>query len=139
MPDQMSPNKQLFLTIDILDEAISKGRQVAFSYLEYGTDKNQHVRTDENGEKRVSIVNPYQMAAANGRYYLICNYDQYDNVANVRIDRITGIRILDTPAKDQKKVKGLEHGLNLRSIWRSMFICSPEKARRSRSGSIGIS
>ena len=103
MPDQMSPNKQLFLTIDILDEAISKGRQVAFSYLEYGTDKNQHVRTDENGEKRVSIVNPYQMAAANGRYYLICNYDQYDNVANVRIDRITGIRILDTPAKDQKK------------------------------------
>ena len=41
------------------------------------------------------------------------NYDQYDNVANVRIDRITGIRILDTPAKDQKKVKGLEHGLNL--------------------------
>ena len=113
MPDQMSPNKQLFLTIDVLDEAISKGRQVAFSYLEYGTDKQQHIRTDENGEKRVSIVNPYQMAAANGRYYLICNYDQYDNVANVRIDRITGIRILDTPAKDQKKVKGLEHGLNL--------------------------
>lgn len=113
MPDQMSPNKQLFLTIDVLDEAISKGRQVEFSYLEYGTDKRQHARKDAKGEKRVSVVNPYQMAAANGRYYLICNYDQYDNVANVRIDRITDIRILDTPAKDQKKVKGLEHGLNL--------------------------
>ena len=113
MPDKMSPNKQLFLTIDILDEAISKGRQVSFSYCEYGTDKELHPKTDDHGEKRVYIVNPYQMAAANGRYYLICNYDKYDNVANIRLDRITGIRMLDTPVKNPKLVKGMEHGLNL--------------------------
>ena len=53
------------------------------------------------------------MAAANGRYYLICNYDKYDDVANIRLDRITDIELLDTPAKSHKKVHGLENGLNL--------------------------
>lgn len=55
----------------------------------------------------------YQIAAINGRYYLICNYDKYDNVANYRLDRITDIEILPVPVKPMKKVKGLENGLNL--------------------------
>ena len=54
-----------------------------------------------------------QIAAINGRYYLICNYDKYDNVANYRLDRITDIEILPVPVKPMKKVKGLENGLNL--------------------------
>ena len=53
------------------------------------------------------------MAAKEGRYYLICNYDKYDNVSNYRLDRITDIRLLDAPVKSPKKVKGLENGLNL--------------------------
>lgn len=63
--------------------------------------------------KRRYIINPYQIAAINGRYYLICNYDKYDNVANYRLDRITDIEILPVPVKPMKKVKGLENGLNL--------------------------
>ena len=59
------------------------------------------------------IVNPYQIAAANGRYYLICNYDKYDNVAHYRLDRITNIKLLPTPVKPMEQVKGLEHGFDL--------------------------
>jgi len=113
MPDTQPPNKQLMYTIEILDEAISKGRQVSFRYCEYGTDKKLHPRRSSDGSVRTYIVNPYQMAATNGRYYLICNYDKYDNVANYRLDRITDIKLLDTPAKPKSKVKGLEHGLDL--------------------------
>ena len=53
----------------------SKGRQVSFTYNSYGTDKKLHPRRDSAGNIREYIVNPYQIAAANGRYYLICNYD----------------------------------------------------------------
>ena len=113
LPDNELPNRQLFYTIEILDQAITKGRQVSFHYNEYHTDKMLHPRIDHEGNVRTYIVNPYQMAAVNGRYYLICNYDKYDDVSNYRVDRITDIQLLDTPVKPIKNMKGLEHGLNL--------------------------
>lgn len=108
LPETAPKNGQLFYTIEILDEAIDKGKQVAFTYNEYGTDKKLHPKRD-----REYIVNPYQMAATNGRYYLICNFDRHDNVANCRLDRITGIRLLDTPRKPMKQVPELKNGLYL--------------------------
>lgn len=113
LADTAPENRQLFFTIETLDEAISCTRQVAFHYLAYGTDKKLHPRRNSAGEVREYIVNPYQMAAVNGRYYLIGNYDKYDDVAHYRLDRIADIRMLDTPAKPARKVKGLENGLNL--------------------------
>ena len=71
LPDNELPNRQLFYTIEILDQAITKGRQVSFCYTEYHTDKMLHPRIDHEGNVRTYIVNPYQMAAVNGRYYLI--------------------------------------------------------------------
>ena len=100
LPETAPKNKELFYTIEILDEAIAKGKQVAFTYNSYGTDKKLHPRRD-----REYIVNPYQMAATNGRYYLIGNYDKYDNLANYRLDRITGIRLLDTPTKPKEQLE----------------------------------
>ena len=113
LPEKMPTNKQLFLTIEVLDEAISKGRQVSFRYNEYGADKKLRPRRTESGEIRDYIINPYQIVANNGRYYLICNYDKYDNVSNYRLDRITEIKLLDCNVKPMKKVIGLEGGLNL--------------------------
>jgi predicted DNA-binding transcriptional regulator YafY len=113
MPDITVPNKELFYTIDILDEAISNLKQVSFTYNEYDLEKNLHPRLDKTGQARKYIINPYQIAAANGHYYLICNNDKYDNVSNYRLDRITNIKLLDTPQKPMKLVKGLENGLDL--------------------------
>lgn len=113
LADTAPENRQLFFTIETLDEAISCTRQVAFHYLAYGTDKKLHPRRNSAGEVREYIVNPYQMAAVNGRYYLIGNYDKYDDVAHYRLDRIADIRMLDTPAKPARKVKGLENVFDL--------------------------
>jgi len=104
MEETKPKNPQLFYTIEIIDEAIAAGKQVAFTYNEYGTDKKLHPKRE-----REYIVNPYQMAATNGRYYLIGNYDKYDNLANYRMDRITNIRLLDTPIKPKEQVQGGKH------------------------------
>lgn len=113
MPDNSLTNRQLFFTIDVLDEAISRGRQVSFSYNRYGTDKKLHPEKTADGKIKEYIVNPYQIAATNGRYYLICNYDKYDNVSHFRLDRITDIKMLQPPVKSTKQVKGLENGFYL--------------------------
>ena len=113
MPEKYKENKELFYTIEILDEAISNRKKVAFNYNDYGIDKKPYPRKDEDGKPTDYIVSPYQMAATNGRYYLIGNRNVYPDVSNFRIDRISGIRLLDEPVKPMKQVVGLENGLNL--------------------------
>ena len=113
LPENMPVNRQLFLTIEVLDEAINEGRQVSFHYNDYGTDKKLHLRRTSEGKIREYIINPYQIVATNGRYYLICNYDKYDDVANYRLDKITNIRLLKSRRKSMKNVSSLEKGLDL--------------------------
>ncbi len=112
MPDAMPPNKQLFYTIEILDEAISRKKQVSFHYGSYGLDKKLHPRKSDGAVKDY-IVSPYQIAAANGRYYLIGNTEPHGNVSHYRLDRIMDIKLLDTAARPANSVEGLEYGLNL--------------------------
>ena len=45
------------------------------------------------------------MAAKEGKYYLICNYDKYDNISNYRIDRISRVQILDEKIRPFKELK----------------------------------
>lgn len=103
----------LFYTIDILDEAISKGKQVKFKYDEYGVDKKLHHRKNSEGKDREYIINPYQIVAMNGRYYLVCNYDKYDELSNYRLDRIADIEMLDSNVKPITDLPGMKNGFNL--------------------------
>ncbi len=106
MPETLPRNQQLFLTIEVLDEAISAGKKVKFTYLEYGTDKKQHRKRREDGSVREYVVSPYQMAAQDGKYYLICNYDPYENISNYRVERIADIQMLDEPVKPFETLTG---------------------------------
>lgn len=111
--DSSPQNRQLFLTIEALDEAISNGKKVEFSYNEYGTDKELHLRKNKEGEIRRYIVSPYRMVAVNGRYYLICSAFNYDTVSHYRLDRISDISVSEETIRPMKEIKGLEHGLDL--------------------------
>ena len=108
MPEAQPRNPQLFYTIEVLDEAISRGRKAAFSYLEYGTDKRPRPKRRADGTEREYIVSPYQMTAAEGKYYLICNYDPYEDISNYRVDRIADIRLLDEPVKPFETLRGAD-------------------------------
>ena len=105
---QHSDNKQVMIALDTLNDAIEKKRKVRFLYNQYGTDFKLHLRRD-----RPYIVNPYQMIANNGRYYLIGNYDKYDNVSHYRIDRITFVQMLSEPVKPKKEIGEFARGWTL--------------------------
>ena len=122
-------NPQLFYIIDTLDEAIVAGKQVRITYGNYGPDYKLHARLNDDGTVKQQILNPYQLVANEGRYYLICNNDKYDNVANYRVDRIMEIEILDTPSRPKNRVRGLENGLDLSEyVYQNlnMFTSPPE-------------
>lgn len=98
-------NPQFMHSVAKLNEAIHQKKKVAFSYLKY--DENLQLR--ETGYKY--LVNPYYLLAANGFYFLLGNYDKYDNISYYRIDKIKNVEILDETAKPKKDVK------NLMEIW----------------------
>ena len=104
LPEKMPNNKQLFYNVEVLDEAISKGKKVEFNYNDFGIDRKLHRRMNSDGTVRKYVVNPYQMAATNGHYYLIANYDKYSNISHYRVDKVSNIKILDEPVKKQNEL-----------------------------------
>lgn len=103
-----SDNKQVMITLNTLNDAIKAEKKVSFVYNTYGTDFKLHPKREEP-----YIVSPYQMVENNGRYYLIGNYDKYNNLSHYRIDRITSVEILPKQAKSQKQIKDFTADWNL--------------------------
>ena len=117
-----SENKQAMIALDTISEAIKSQRKIQFVYNKYGTDFKLHPRRD-----REYIVNPYQLAMANGKYYLIGNYDKYDDVSHYRIDKITCAKILKEPIKPKNKIKEFAQGFNLpKHMAESVYMYSGE-------------
>lgn len=105
VPKDNKVNQELFFNIEVLDEAISQNHKVSFKYMEYGTDKKRYAKKDRDGNDKIYIISPYQMAAKEGKYYLICNNNDYDDISNFRVDRIHDVNILDEVAKPYESLQ----------------------------------
>lgn len=109
LPDlQHADNKQLMYALDAVNDAITEKKKISFIYNSYGTDFQLHPRREEP-----YIVSPYQMVANNGHFYLIANYDKYDNISHYRLDKMTCVKILDEKVKPQKAIKDFSQGFSL--------------------------
>lgn len=99
-------SKELFYNIDIINEAIENNKQIEFDYIRNGYKSI-------NTKKHPYKVNPYCLINNQGKYFLVCNYDYFDEVGNYKLERIHNIKILDTPIKPVTQVKGFENGLDI--------------------------
>ena len=61
-------NTQVMYNLDVLNTAIAENKKVSFVYNSYGTDFKLHPKRKER-----YVVNPYQLVANNGWYYLVAN------------------------------------------------------------------
>lgn len=94
-------NKELFYNIEILNEAIENKKQVQFEYDKVGNTKSDY------------IINPYCLINRMGRYYLVCNNNNFNRVSNYKVERIKNIKILNGKAKPITKIPGFENGLDI--------------------------
>lgn len=78
------------------------GRKIAFHFNGYNEKKQLVTRKNRAGEDIVYIANPYHVILYNGKYYLICCIEPYDNVSFYRIDLMSDIT-------DKTKVSALDH------------------------------
>ena len=103
-----SDNKQVLLNLDVLNDAIEQGRKVSFIYNSYGKDFKLHPRREEP-----YIVNPYQMVANQGRYYLLCSYDTSNRLSHYRLDYMTKLEMLDEKVKPMDQMEDFVQGYSL--------------------------
>lgn len=101
-------NKQLFLNIDLISEAIEKGKQISFNYDRQYFDEEKN----EKQKEKEYIINPYFMVNNQGKYYLVCNYDYFNDLASYKVDLIKNVKILDSDIKPITKINGCEKGID---------------------------
>jgi len=102
-------NKQLFLNIDVINQAIEGNKKISFQYNEYDINKNLVPKKD-GGDY---IVNPYFMINSRGKYYLVGNYDKYDDASHYKLELITNIKINERPIKPIQKVAEFKDGVDI--------------------------
>ena len=103
-----SDNKQVLLNLDVLNDAIEQERKVRFTYNSYGKDFQLHPR-----RKDPYIVNPYQMVANQGRYYLLCSYDASNQLSHYRLDYMTKLEMLDAKVEPMDQMEDFVQGYSL--------------------------
>ena len=118
-------NTQVLYNLDALNTAISEKKKVSFIYNAYGTDFKLHPKRE-----KPYIINPYQLVANNGWYYLVANYDKYDDISHYRIDKITKIEILKEKSKPVTMLKEMEKGFSLpKHMAEHIYMYSGESVR----------
>ena len=88
-PERKTKNPQVFLNIELLEEAIDSEKKVAFTYLDYAPDKTLQPRRKEQ-----YVANPYGMVCENERYYLVLILDGLTAPSLYRIDLMRDLEIL---------------------------------------------
>lgn len=93
-------NEQIYYVIDSINRAISEKRQIEFDYYKYHIVDNK----PKLEKKRKFCLSPYALVWASDKYYLVGNYEKYDNLSNYRIDRIKSANVTDIPSRPYQEV-----------------------------------
>ncbi len=93
-------NEEIYIIIDRLHNAIMQKKKVKFIYRRRSIDMMNLKKHTE----KTFIVSPYALIWKNDHYYLICNYPKYDNLMNLRIDRMKRLELLEKPARPLREV-----------------------------------
>lgn len=101
-------SQDLFLNIDLIEEAIQKGRKISLAYCQPDVDKRLHINLGPDNKERKYVFNPFQLVMNRGHYYLVGNHENYDDMSTLRVDRIAHITVLSERRKPLREIKGYQ-------------------------------
>ncbi|MBE6769290.1 MAG: WYL domain-containing protein [Ruminococcaceae bacterium] len=102
-------NEEIYYTIDNLSRAIEKRVKVQFKYVRRRLKDNRTVCMDE----KIITVSPYALLWQDDSYYLVCNNEKYDNLMNLRLDRMRSVALLSEPFRHFKEVSEYKESFDI--------------------------
>lgn len=100
-------NETVYYSIDQIHHAIGESKKVVFQYFDYDVKKKRIFR--RHGESY--ITTPVTLCWNNDNYYLIAYSAKYDDFTHYRVDRMSGVDVLDEDSDkfDKDKFNIAEH------------------------------
>ena len=110
-------NEEIYYVIDALHDAIIEHRKVKFKYKRRNIDKENKKSYTE----KVFKVSPYALIWKDDHYYLVCNNEKYDNLMNLRLDRMRKIEKLYERTRSISEVSEYSDFIDVADYTSKMF------------------
>lgn len=104
-------NEKIFISVNVLHQAIYEKRQVKFKYFDYNVNKDK-VQRKSGG---YYTVNPICLIWDDDKYYLVAYHERHNDFTTYRIDKMEQVETTDY------KALALPEGMNLQSHIDAIF------------------
>lgn len=115
--DSKCNNEEIFYNIDTISRAIKEKKKIVFKYGVRELQKDRQIKTVYRERK----ISPYAQTWQDDHYYLIGNYEKYDNLAHFRIDRIRAVEITEENARPFSEVSGYTDVFDVADYTKRLF------------------
>lgn len=115
--DSKTKNEEIYYTIDTVSRAIENRKQVKFKYTLRKIGDNKQIETN-TAERTVS---PYALTWQDDHYYLIGNYEKYDNLIHLRIDRMHAAEETEFPIRPFSEVSDYKNYFDVADYTKRLF------------------
>ncbi len=115
--DTKCDNEEIYYVIDALNDAIIKKVKVSFKYKRRNIDKENKKSYTE----KTFTVSPYALIWQDDHYYLVCNNEKYDNLMNLRLDRMKKVSLLEDKARPFEEVSEYKNTFDVADYSAKMF------------------
>ena len=105
-------NEEIYYLIDNLYDDICRGSMGR---------RNIDKETKKSYTNKIFTVSPYALIWKDGHYYLVCNKSKYDNLMNLRVDRIRKLEILDKTIRHFSEVSEYKYAFDTADYASKMF------------------
>lgn len=112
-----SDNEELYHNIETIHSAMLAGKKIRFMY---------HRRVLANSlpvfdSGREFIISPYAAMWNQDKYYVVGNYEKYDDLSHYRIDRMKKVTVLDEPIRPLREVSNYKSKIDTADYARRVF------------------
>ncbi len=98
--DSKCNNEEIFYNIDAISRAITDKKKITFKFAVKQLSENREIVVQYKEYK----ISPYAQTWQDDHYYLIGNYEKYDNLIHFRIDRIHNVNITEETSRHFSEV-----------------------------------
>ena len=110
-------NEDIYYIINDLHNAINEKHKVKFVY----TNRKIDIKNKKSYTEKTFVVSPYALLWKEDHYYLVCNNEKYDNLINLRIDRMKRVQELSDASRPVIEVSEYKNTFDVADYSSKMF------------------